>query len=110
MASDGARKSRAHSSAGERSLHTGEVQGSIPCAPTRIFNEIKCISGRHTAARQKNTPGNSLTVTTSSFGRAIAKSNHSNTRTNNKAEPKIWFCVGWYGQVFLIPFSPRPGI
>src|SRR5262249_49616327 len=26
--------SRAHSSAGERSLHTGEVQGSIPCAPT----------------------------------------------------------------------------
>jgi hypothetical protein len=29
-------KSRAHSSAGERSLHTGEVQGSIPCAPTRI--------------------------------------------------------------------------
>ena len=25
---------RAHSSAGERSLHTGEVQGSIPCAPT----------------------------------------------------------------------------
>src|ERR1700730_3357612 len=32
-------KSRAHSSAGERSLHTGEVQGSIPCAPTRIFNE-----------------------------------------------------------------------
>ena len=27
-------RSRAHSSAGERSLHTGEVQGSIPCAPT----------------------------------------------------------------------------
>jgi hypothetical protein len=27
-------KTRAHSSAGERSLHTGEVQGSIPCAPT----------------------------------------------------------------------------
>jgi hypothetical protein len=34
-------KSRAHSSAGERSLHTGEVQGSIPCAPTRTFNKIK---------------------------------------------------------------------
>src|ERR1700730_9974048 len=34
-----ARKSRAHSSAGERSLHTGEVQGSIPCAPTRIANK-----------------------------------------------------------------------
>jgi hypothetical protein len=33
---------RAHSSAGERSLHTGEVQGSIPCAPTRTFNEIRC--------------------------------------------------------------------
>jgi hypothetical protein len=33
--------SRAHSSAGERSLHTGEVQGSIPCAPTSIVNEIK---------------------------------------------------------------------
>lgn len=32
---DRARNSRAHSSAGERSLHTGEVQGSIPCAPTR---------------------------------------------------------------------------
>src|ERR1700761_7452284 len=31
---------RAHSSAGERSLHTGEVQGSIPCAPTITFNEI----------------------------------------------------------------------
>jgi hypothetical protein len=31
---DRAQKSRAHSSAGERSLHTGEVQGSIPCAPT----------------------------------------------------------------------------
>ena len=28
------RDGRAHSSAGERSLHTGEVQGSIPCAPT----------------------------------------------------------------------------
>ena len=27
-------KSRTHSSAGERSLHTGEVQGSIPCAST----------------------------------------------------------------------------
>ena len=27
---------RAHSSAGERSLHTGEVQGSIPCAPTSL--------------------------------------------------------------------------
>ena len=36
-----ARKSRAHSSAGERSLHTGEVQGSIPCAPTRTFNKIR---------------------------------------------------------------------
>jgi hypothetical protein len=35
-------KSRAHSSAGERSLHTGEVQGSIPCAPTR--NTIKSIA------------------------------------------------------------------
>ena len=32
-------------------LHTGEVQGSIPCAPTRIFNEIKRSSGRHTAAQ-----------------------------------------------------------
>jgi hypothetical protein len=32
-------------------VHTGEVQGSIPCAPTRINNEIKCISGRHTAAQ-----------------------------------------------------------
>jgi hypothetical protein len=31
----GAKKSRTHSSAGERSLHTGEVQGSIPCASTR---------------------------------------------------------------------------
>ena len=28
------RQSRTHSSAGERSLHTGEVQGSIPCAST----------------------------------------------------------------------------
>src|SRR6266567_4997620 len=34
-------KSRTHSSAGERSLHTGEVQGSIPCASTR--NTIKSI-------------------------------------------------------------------
>jgi hypothetical protein len=25
----------------ERSLHTGEVQGSIPCAPTIIVNEIR---------------------------------------------------------------------
>src|SRR5260370_41495169 len=38
---DRRRKSRAHSSAGERSLHTGEVQGSIPCAPTRSFNKIR---------------------------------------------------------------------
>jgi hypothetical protein len=30
---------RVHSSAGERSLHTGEVQGSIPCAPT-IANKL----------------------------------------------------------------------
>ena len=30
-------KSRAHSSAGERSLHTGEVIGSIPIAPTILF-------------------------------------------------------------------------
>jgi hypothetical protein len=37
--------------AGEHSLYTAEVQGSIPCAYTRIFNEIKCISGRHTAAQ-----------------------------------------------------------
>ena len=29
-----ARQSRTHSSAGERALHTGEVQGSIPCAST----------------------------------------------------------------------------
>ena len=36
------RISRAHSSAGERSLHTGEVQGSIPCAPTR---ETCCFIG-----------------------------------------------------------------
>jgi hypothetical protein len=34
IAFDRARKSRTHSSAGERSLHTGEVQGSIPCAST----------------------------------------------------------------------------
>src|SRR4051812_9177906 len=38
-----ARQSRTHSSAGERSLHTGEVQGSIPCAstsknPSRFFD------------------------------------------------------------------------
>ena len=33
---DEAQHSRAHSSAGERSLHTGEVQGSIPCAPTSL--------------------------------------------------------------------------
>src|ERR1700704_6601505 len=31
---DRAAISRTHSSAGERSLHTGEVQGSIPCAST----------------------------------------------------------------------------
>src|SRR5260370_11530315 len=30
----GSQKFRTHSSAGERSLHTGEVQGSIPCAST----------------------------------------------------------------------------
>ena len=35
---DHAAKSRAHSSVGERSLHTGEVQGSIPCAPTTLFS------------------------------------------------------------------------
>ena len=34
MAPADARQFRAHSSAGERSLHTGEVQGSIPCAST----------------------------------------------------------------------------
>src|SRR5205814_3933507 len=36
-----AQKSRTHSSAGERSLHTGEVQGSIPCASTRSAHENK---------------------------------------------------------------------
>src|SRR6516165_3853708 len=36
------RISRAHSSAGERSLHTGEVQGSIPCAPT---TKTRCFIG-----------------------------------------------------------------
>src|SRR5216117_4163043 len=40
---DRARKSRTHSSAGERSLHTGEVQGSIPCAST-IFRPCGTIS------------------------------------------------------------------
>src|ERR1700710_515030 len=34
-------QSRTHSSAGERSLHTGEVQGSIPCASTRTINKIR---------------------------------------------------------------------
>jgi hypothetical protein len=34
-------KSRTHSSAGERSLHTGEVQGSIPCASTRRAQDNK---------------------------------------------------------------------
>src|SRR6266849_3787958 len=34
-------KSRTHSSAGERSLHTGEVQGSIPCASTTTVDEIR---------------------------------------------------------------------
>src|ERR1700716_3970600 len=37
----GERQSRTHSSAGERSLHTGEVQGSIPCASTRRAQENK---------------------------------------------------------------------
>src|SRR5437868_7719365 len=43
---DFAGKSRTHSSAGERSLHTGEVQGSIPCASTRL-NPINrgCLRG-----------------------------------------------------------------
>src|SRR5260370_2130448 len=40
---DRARKSRAHSSAGERSLHTGEVQGSIPCAPT-MFKGFRALT------------------------------------------------------------------
>src|SRR6476620_2428004 len=35
---------RTHSSAGERSLHTGEVQGSIPCASTITANEIRHFS------------------------------------------------------------------
>src|SRR5260370_1588946 len=34
----------------ERSLHTREVQGSIPCAPTIIVNEIIYFFDRHAAA------------------------------------------------------------
>src|ERR1700719_310418 len=37
---------RAHSSAGERSLHTGEVQGSIPCAPTSLRSRCELRLGR----------------------------------------------------------------
>jgi hypothetical protein len=48
------RISRAHSSAGERSLHTGEVQGSIPCAPT--INTIKSIT--YLTASRRLCPGN----------------------------------------------------
>ncbi len=33
---------RAHSSAGERLVHTEEVRGSIPRAPTIFFNVLRC--------------------------------------------------------------------
>src|ERR1700692_3578344 len=36
---------RARSSAGEHSLHTGGVTGSIPVAPTSKFNEISALHG-----------------------------------------------------------------
>ena len=39
-------RSRALSSAGERSLHTGEVVGSIPTAPTRKLQQKQDITGR----------------------------------------------------------------
>ncbi len=47
---------RAHSSAGERSLHTGEVQGSIPCAPTIHPPDPLCRLQTITQARRLSGP------------------------------------------------------
>src|SRR5262249_22686845 len=40
------RSGRALSSAGERSLHTGEVVGSIPTAPTRFLQQQQHLANR----------------------------------------------------------------
>ena len=56
---DFADKSRTHSSAGERSLHTGEVQGSIPCAstikPSDFLQFLDCLPSRFGNSGQNET-------------------------------------------------------
>src|ERR1700720_2664500 len=73
-------KSRAHSSAGERSLHTGEVQGSIPCAPTSFdlrttrFAANPFVQGslrEVIAGSAQMTPRKLIVLTTSLTGGAI---------------------------------------
>src|SRR3954452_13541344 len=89
---DRTRESRTHSSAGERSLHTGEVQGSIPCAstsPLQFCSTPFAPGGRSTttlAAREAANQGQNKSPPRDLAHRASAPSDSLNISRSKRRE------------------------